>query len=126
MKKIIIKDSRNADSRTADKELTEETLKESTLTHINEVGACIDLMADKLHEIGKNHDWTKIEYFDEFVKYGSAINGSGSLDKIYNQTVKKVTEDYENLGFNILKLKYKEDETVTIVGIKYIFKFIFY
>jgi len=24
----------------------------------------------------------------------------GSLDKIYNQTVKKVTEDYENLGFN--------------------------
>ena len=25
-----------------------------------------------------------IEYFDEFVKYGSAINGSGSLDKIYD------------------------------------------
>ena len=24
----------------------------------------------------------------------------GSLDKIYNQTVKKVTDDYENLGFN--------------------------
>lgn len=24
----------------------------------------------------------------------------GSLDKIYHQTVKKVTEDYENLGFN--------------------------
>ena len=24
----------------------------------------------------------------------------GSLDKVYNQTVKKVTEDYENLGFN--------------------------
>ena len=24
----------------------------------------------------------------------------GSLDKMYNQTVKKVTEDYENLGFN--------------------------
>ena len=24
----------------------------------------------------------------------------GSLDKIYNQTVKKVSEDYENLGFN--------------------------
>ena len=24
-----------------------------------------------------------IEYLDEFVKYGSDINGSGSLDKIY-------------------------------------------
>ena len=28
------------------------------------------------------------------------IENDGSLDKIYNQTVKKVTEDYENLGFN--------------------------
>ena len=27
-------------------------------------------------------------------------DNDGSLDKIYNQTVKKVTEDYENLGFN--------------------------
>ena len=25
-----------------------------------------------------------IEYLDEFVKYGSDINGSGSLDKIYD------------------------------------------
>ena len=28
------------------------------------------------------------------------IENDGSLDKIYHQTVKKVTEDYENLGFN--------------------------
>ena len=28
------------------------------------------------------------------------LENDGSLDKIYNQTVKKVTEDYENLGFN--------------------------
>jgi len=28
------------------------------------------------------------------------MENDGSLDKIYNQTVKKVTEDYENLGFN--------------------------
>lgn len=68
MKKIIIKDSRNADSRTADEELTEETLRESTETHIREVGECMDLMAGKLHKIGVNHDWTKIKYFDEFAE----------------------------------------------------------
>ena len=28
------------------------------------------------------------------------LENDGSLDKIYNQTVKKVTEDYESLGFN--------------------------
>ena len=28
------------------------------------------------------------------------LENDGSLDKIYNQTVKKVTEDFENLGFN--------------------------
>ena len=28
------------------------------------------------------------------------LENDGSLDKIYNQTVKKVTEDYENLSFN--------------------------
>ena len=28
------------------------------------------------------------------------FENDGSLDKVYNQTVKKVTEDYENLGFN--------------------------
>ena len=28
------------------------------------------------------------------------VDNDGTLDKIYNQTVKKVTEDYENLGFN--------------------------
>ena len=28
------------------------------------------------------------------------LDNDGSLDKIYHQTVKKVTEDYENLGFN--------------------------
>lgn len=68
MKKVIIKDSRNADSRTADEELTEETLRESTETHIREVGECMDLMAGKLHKIGVNHDWTKIKYFDEFAE----------------------------------------------------------
>jgi len=33
-------------------------------------------------------------------KENIVIENDGSLDKIYNQTVKKVTEDYENLGFN--------------------------
>jgi hypothetical protein len=28
------------------------------------------------------------------------VDGDGSLDKIYHQTVKKVTEDFESLGFN--------------------------
>lgn len=64
--KIIIKNTQNADSRTANSELSKTTLLESTEIHRNDVKRLMDCMAEIIVKKGENHDWTKIEYFDEF------------------------------------------------------------
>ena len=64
--KIIIKNTQNADSRTANSELNKTTLLESTEIHRNDVKRLMDCMAEIIVKKGENHDWTKIEYFDEF------------------------------------------------------------
>ena len=64
--KIIIKNTQNADSRTANSELSKTTLLESTEIHRNDVKRLMDCMSEIIVKKGENHDWTKIEYFDEF------------------------------------------------------------
>ena len=67
-KKIMLQDTHNADSRTADGDFTIEDLREATKIHIKEVGECMDFFADKIHEAGLIHDWTKMDNFAE--EYG--------------------------------------------------------
>lgn len=70
-KKIMIADTHNADSRTADSDFTIDDLREATKIHIKEVGECMDFFADKIHEAGIIHDWTKMDNFSE--AYGPLV-----------------------------------------------------
>ncbi len=64
--KIIIHKSPSADSRSADHEITKEELEESTVMHASDVAKALRWFADKLEQAGEKHDWTKLEYIDEF------------------------------------------------------------
>lgn len=78
VKKIEIANTRNADSRTAESDFTIEELKEATEIHIKEVGSCCDFFAEKIHEAGILHDWSKRENFYE--EYGPLCM-SGVVDE---------------------------------------------
>jgi len=66
--KIIIKNTSYADSRTAPEDNTKEKLYTATTEHIKDVGKAMDFFAEKIHEAGIKHDYTKISYFDEFAE----------------------------------------------------------
>lgn len=66
--KIIIKNTEYADSRTAPKDITKEKLYDDTEEHIKDVGNAMDFFAKKIHEAGLKHDYTKIQYFDEYAE----------------------------------------------------------
>lgn len=76
--KIRLTNTRNADSRTADNELTLESLREATENHIQDVTNCMNFFADLLKEIGKKHDYTKLENFEK--EYGPLV-----LSKVVNE-----------------------------------------
>lgn len=65
-KKIIIEKTPNADTRTATIPLTRDILLEGSLAHICHVKNGIAYFKDMLDDSAKKHDWTKIEYIDEF------------------------------------------------------------
>lgn len=66
--KIIIKNTEYADSRTAPDDITKEKLYEDTEEHIQDVQKAMDFFAEKIHEAGIKHDYTKIQYFDEYAE----------------------------------------------------------
>ena len=43
-----------------------EELFNDVLQHKKDVSECMDMLSEHIHEIGENHDWTKVEFFDEF------------------------------------------------------------
>lgn len=63
---IHIKKSPSADSRTATGYVSQAELLRSSKMHIEDVRKGLQFFADKLVEIGKSHDWTKIYYIMEF------------------------------------------------------------
>lgn len=65
---ITIRRTRNADSRTADEKLNKETLKEDTVEHIRNVEDGMSFLAEELEIRGCDHDYTKLQYFDEFAE----------------------------------------------------------
>ena len=65
---IEITKTPNADTRTATKPLDRDTLLSSSKEHITHVAKAMRLFSDKLLEAAEKHDWTKIDYIDEFVR----------------------------------------------------------
>ena len=47
---------------------TKEQLLRDTKQHIRDVGKVLDSISLELVERGDHHDWTKLEYFDNFAK----------------------------------------------------------
>ena len=66
MEEIIIRKSNNADSRTADVDVTKDELMRDTLSHILDVRNVGYWISEKLQDQLTEHDYTKIDYIDEF------------------------------------------------------------
>lgn len=62
--KINIKKTNNPDKGYDDKDI----LFEDTLQHKEDVYKVMNGIAQEIVSRGKNHDWSKIEYFDKFAK----------------------------------------------------------
>jgi hypothetical protein len=66
---IEIKKSPTADSRTCDvSKVDKKTLLSSSRQHISDVDKAIDLFKDKLTVAQLNHDFTKIDFIDDFYR----------------------------------------------------------
>ena len=66
--KIKIKQSHDADTRSAEGNVTKKQLLQNTYSHISDVQNIGDFIIDKFKEQLKNHDYTKIDYIDDFYK----------------------------------------------------------
>lgn len=66
--KISISKSQNCDTRSADKKVSKEELYQQSKQHIADVNKAIDWMIENLDNIGKEHDWSKLKYINEFHK----------------------------------------------------------
>lgn len=66
MEEIIIRKSNNADSRSADVDVTKDDLMRDTLSHILDVRNVGYWISEKLQDQLTEHDYTKIDYIDEF------------------------------------------------------------
>ena len=64
--KIIIKKNPNGDSRTAPKDVTFDQVHKATKEHIQAVQQVMQSLGDMLEAQGFRHDWTKLEYEQEF------------------------------------------------------------
>lgn len=63
---IKIKQSKNADTRSAEGEVTKDMLLDNSLSHIGDVSEGCNYIAELLKERGGKHDYTKIDYIDDF------------------------------------------------------------
>ena len=77
MKKIKIKETKQADSRTAQGNVTKETLLKESKLHIEAVSKVMAFMAQVIKARGEKHDHTKIEYIDEFYDNFIATRNGG-------------------------------------------------
>lgn len=80
IKMIKIKKSPTADTRSAQDVVSKEKLLASSKQHIGEVQNAIYWMIDRLKEIADKHDWTKLEYIDEFHNNFEAVQKDSTLD----------------------------------------------
>lgn len=65
---IIVRPSPSADTRSADHIITEDELSTSTKMHIEDVRRGMDWIAQRIQKTGARHDWTKVEFFQDFYR----------------------------------------------------------
>lgn len=101
-----ITDSSNADTRTAKSKLKKD-LHLDTLKHLKDVQSVLILISIELQKQGIRHDYTKIDYLDDF--YKDWVEGSeGFTDKKWYQ--RHISEErhhsnnYLHEDFNLLDL----------------------
>lgn len=63
---IVIRKSPSADTRSADHAVTREELRLSTDMHIVDVWKAMQFFRRKMDVAAGRHDYTKVDYFDEF------------------------------------------------------------
>lgn len=68
MKKIILKHNGCGDTRNAPKDTTFKQFHEANLSHIKDVKSVMYYLAKRLGKQGQEHDWTKLEFEEEFWK----------------------------------------------------------
>lgn len=79
---IVITKTPNADTRTATKPITRELLLESSEEHICHVQKGMEFFSDKLLYAAEIHDWTKINYIDEFTKDALLMKTGNEFKKL--------------------------------------------
>ena len=98
--KIIIKNTQYADSRTAPEDITKEKLYTATMNHIQDVEKGMEWFAEKIHEAGLKHDYTKMDTFDEV--YAPLVL-SGHTDDSFKQGKwyqRHITEERHHVNDN--------------------------
>ena len=75
---IHITPTPNADSRTATQPLDKETLLENSYVHIQHVNDALDYFVDMIQVAAIRHDWTKIQFIDDFLR--DATSGAVGKD----------------------------------------------
>lgn len=86
--KIMVDPSPSADTRSSDHMVTEKELRNSTEMHIEDVRRGMDWIGRRLAEIGHRHDWTKVDFFDDFYRQFHKAQetgewGTGWYDEIH-------------------------------------------
>ena len=64
--KLIIPTSKDADTRSSTGEVTKKSLLQNTYSHIEDVNVVGEFLTNKITEQLKEHDYTKVQYIDEF------------------------------------------------------------
>lgn len=79
---ITIKETKQADTRTADPNNipSKEVLLQESKDHILAVNKVMHLLGIMISSAGKRHDWTKIEYIDEFYNNFVSVLRDNSIE----------------------------------------------
>lgn len=64
LKKVTVFQTDNPEEGYADK----EKLFKDVEQHRKDVAKVMDMISDHIHDIGVRHDWTKVQYFDDFAR----------------------------------------------------------
>jgi len=77
---IEIRKSETADTRSAKEPVSQEKLLSSSEQHIGDVQEAMGWMREKLLAIANKHDWTKIDYIDEFARDFRTVQDNPEVD----------------------------------------------
>lgn len=77
---IKIGKSPSCDTRSVKKKITRKELLKNSKMHISDVQQALEYMCGILRNKGQNHDWTKIEFMDEFYNNFKFIQDGNKVD----------------------------------------------